>query len=159
MTLSAKTQSALKRKIVDLHQYISAEDIDDTITIERVAFVLNKGRMHFSWRACFVVASLEGLLDSLQQVMNGSIPKNCIYDKKVPKDYMGEPSYIAIVPKLLDDLSLLLNNPVEYSNRLLALGDLYTKGYAIDWNVIHANERSRTGNGTGFLRKEFLLAE
>lgn len=138
-TLSAKKEQSLKQKIADMHDWLKQNL--HIVDIESLSFTLNAGKAHFNSRCAIVAISLDELLSTLQMIMTGSVPNNCIFSSdqtnEITSPVMSEIYHSSIENiKNYADLS-----PQAYREKLLVIADLYTKHYPINWNTLHSNEK------------------
>ena len=73
MTLSAKTEKALKQKMIDLDNWLINQA--QTPSLEAISYTLNAGRSHLPKRCAWVVNSLNELQETLQQIIAGQLPR------------------------------------------------------------------------------------
>ncbi len=133
VTLSAKTEKALKQRIIDLANYL----LPAATTLENIAYTLNARKTHFPLRCAIVVSSLSELYSALAQIQKNQSALN------VKINY--EKIKVKTEPQLEDMLNTLQNTSIPadaliYHDTLLTLGDLYVKGYDLDWKKLHSNE-------------------
>lgn len=131
VTLSAKQNESLRQKVIDL--YTCLKNKARHVDLQSLSFTLNTGRAHFAERYAIVAASLSELEATLLALINNEFPDNC---KRSATENTHVPA-----PRTMDDLQV--NDPLVYREKLLLLADLYTKNYAIDWQVVHANENKK----------------
>jgi polyketide synthase PksN len=82
MLLSAKTKTALTRKINDMHRWL--EQSDSAILLKDIALTLMRGRCHFKFRTGFIVTSKGELLKKLNDwSVVGSHPQVTSTDEDV----------------------------------------------------------------------------
>lgn len=108
ITLSAKEEACLEKKISDLSKYLQ----ESTENVANISYSLNVGRVHHNYRwAC---------------VINSSQP-HALPEKYFKNTVSTEP---------------LEKNPI-YNNTaeaLETLAELYTKGFEINWELLHQND-------------------
>lgn len=139
ITISAKLEPSLKQKMVDLRDWLRAQTTE--VSLEALSFTLNRGRAHFDYRCALVVSSVDELIHSLTDLIEGKPVDNCISgisESASDKD----PVSTEMMKSTLDSLkkSVDMKSSV-YREKLLMLADLYTKNYPIDWEVVHAGEK------------------
>jgi len=124
ITLSGKTEKALKQRIVDLANWLTK----NRPSLGNISYTLNAKRAHFAWRCACVVKSFDELLETLLhnslKLEKISFSPESLYQEKLSKiqNEIGEsPSF--------DILS--------------SLGDLYVKGCNIDWNKLYSNKAEK----------------
>lgn len=160
ITLSAKEREALNQKIIELYDWIK---INFTrITLEDLSITLNLGRTHFDIRCAIIVSSIDELLDTLQSLLNNQRPDNCILNSG--QDLIQySPLFSEIYRSVIKDLSEYDKVlPQKYLEKLLLLGDLYTRQYQIDWLLLHANENNIRLSGLPtypFIRQRYWFDE
>lgn len=137
ITLSAKTQESLQQKLLDLNTWLETQN--DKPALEDISYTLNARRNHFDKRCAIVVNSLAELRETLEKINKGQKPQNsCLVSKKETSEY--QPIFAEILEKLINDIHDQTLDAANYSKKLLALGDLYTQGYDIDWKRLHDGE-------------------
>lgn len=146
LTLSAKHEEGLKKRIQALLEWLEQYKADEKVHLESVSYTLNIGRAHFAWRCSLVVSSLSELLEKLTQILNQAKVANCFY-AQVEK----EPDDAIIYKKLLkSSLNELLqpseNSHENYQENLVVLANLYIKGYELDWELLHQGEAKQKLN-------------
>ena len=153
--LSAKQPSVLKQRIEDLYQYLA--NYPDLL-LENIAYTLNAGRSHFEYRYAFVASSLKDLQKVLSAAREGKKSEG-IMVSKIAKEQ--EQLFIELMQALLSGLDAYLLEPSTYLNKLKAVGDLYVKGYALDWNLLHKGESKRKISLPvyPFLRERYWISE
>lgn len=141
ITLSAKQDASLNRKIADLYEWLKHNF--SKINLESLSFTLNAGRTHFPIRCALIVNSLEELLNSLQELMDNKIPNNFIKNTSSETNLTG-PVVDEIYKTTMTALSFYDDeNSQNYRDKLFLLADLYVKHYHINWYKLHKNESNR----------------
>ena len=74
ITLSAKTESSLKQKMVDLEIWLTK---NQTVSLETISYTLNTGRSHFDQRCAMVISSIDELKEKLVEARRRA--KYCNY--------------------------------------------------------------------------------
>lgn len=141
VTLSAKQEASLNRKITDLYEWLKHNF--SKINLESLSFTLNAGRAHFPIRCALIVSSLEELLNSLQELMDNKIPSNFTKNISSETNLTG-PVIDEIYKTTMAALNFYDNeNSQNYRDKLFMLADLYVKHYQINWYQLHKNESNR----------------
>jgi FkbH-like protein len=159
VTLSAKTNYSLQQRQLDLAAWLKTKN--ELPSLENISYTLNVGREHCGKRCAFVVTSILELQETLKQVENNQKPANYLWsiEEENPR---REPVFDEILEKILDDMTNYETwDTNTYRNKLLSLGDLYIKGYDIDWKRLHHNEsRYKISLPTyPFVKKRFWIPE
>lgn len=139
MTISGKTETALKQRVSDLKEWINKHASD--ISIEDLSFTLNTGKTHFDNRCAFIVSSLNEFKEVLEKIINNDVNENIFIQlgtKKDSKDQAIFKELFKILMKEIADPNLLPMQ--EYRDKLQALANFYTKGYELNWEILHRNE-------------------
>jgi amino acid adenylation domain-containing protein/thioester reductase-like protein len=140
ITLSAKQESVLKQRIVDLQVWLDKHQDDNNLHIEAISYTLNAGRSHFAWRCALVVASVDELHDKLGQLQKQSKAADC-YVGKAGKEAEDKAIYERVLKNTLAELSAQSFQDLDdYKKQLEALANLYVKGYELDWQLLHQGE-------------------
>ena len=139
VTLSAKTEEALSRKIADLLNWIKNHAGE---ALESISYTLNVGRNHYSHRVAWVVKDKKLLQQELQSAIEHKSSENCfrgaLLSAQKPDD---NAIYEKVLDSILNDLRLWNNNNTQlYFKNLRAMANLYVKGYSIDWQLLHQDE-------------------
>ena len=154
LTLSAKHPDSLNQMIKDLGEYL-----DQDLPLEAIAYTLNAGRTHFEYRLAMVVSSIEELRTALKSIRQGQSGSNTLISEASQQAW-HEPIFEELLERLLEDLSSKQLEPTHYRKKLLALADLYIKGYEIDWKALHKGEaHQRISLPTySFLKESYWMA-
>lgn len=143
ITLSAKTECALRQRMIDLEAWLAKRfKAQEKISIEDVSYTLNKGRSHLDKRCILIVNSIEELYQTIQQANKCERPNNFLLGSVTPKTDR-EPLFDELLSKIFDEICHQSLTADQYRKKLLALGNLYIKGYTIDWDVLHQNETKK----------------
>jgi polyketide synthase PksN len=142
VTISAKTSEALELSQGRLMDWLSART--DRANLEDISFTLNVGRGHFEYRCAIVAGSVSELADALRGMTKGDQVSNGWRSTGRP----GEGSDAVIFRQLVASLLKELRDPAYlgttiYREKLAALAALYTKGYALDFELLHQGEAHR----------------
>lgn len=140
--ISAKTEEALERKLADLTVWL--EEQEENYTLGEIAYTLSVGRSHFQVRLALVVNNLGILKERVREISHGNLPP-AAFRNFGEKREKTDPALKELGKRLIRELS----NPEnaagnDYQDKLLALADLYCKGYELDWkSVLQAREYRR----------------
>lgn len=133
LTLSAKTEAALKQRAIDLCHWLER---NPTANLEQVSYTLNAGRSHFDCRSALVTSSVDEAIQLLKQIDAPSLPTHLFMQlqskAKTAQEIIGN----TIIPMLMQQLA----SGQQYQENLLALAKFYVDGYALDWQQVHAHE-------------------
>jgi acyl transferase domain-containing protein len=138
--LSAKTGEALRQKQQDLALWLKKQAPQHNLS--DISATLLLGREHFGIRAAFVVKNARELQQKLKEVIeNGetrgyfkeSNPGNGKQLQHLSKEF-GQ----TIIKEFHSGKK---KSQREYSNKLMALAELYAKGYDLDWRAIYADNQ------------------
>lgn len=121
MVFSAKTESALARKLQEMASFLRRKEDTD---LTSVSYTLLEGRVHFRCRFAAVVRNREELITALEQADAGSFSTvgHEFYEKTAEQRRIGQ---------LLAEAG---QNPEPEALRQLAV--LYRTGYRIDGNLL-----------------------
>lgn len=140
ITLSAKQEVSLKKKITDLYQWLlsQTEDFD----LSALGFTLSVGRAHFEWRCVMIVSTTEELQQTLYKLINNETTEFCLVANS--RGHQSSPIYDDTYHSITTAIQDNHLDVTQYRNKLWLLADLYTKNYPIDWNLIFTmGERKR----------------
>jgi len=108
MLFSAKTKTALTRKINDMRQWLEQSDSD--ILLKDIALTLMRGRCHFKFRTGFIVTYKSeflkklnewNIVDNRQQIKSTDVDINVLLHKLVPFNEISLEHYIEGLENLL----------------------------------------------------------
>ncbi len=137
--LSAKTETALHRKIVELDHWL--EKGVENCSIKDISYTLHRGRSHFNLRLALVVKDVDELRQKVKDIRTtGTAQNHPIHDlkKTLPKQ---EPVLKELGGYLIEQISgTVALKEEEFRDKLLALADLYVKGYDLDWESFYREE-------------------
>ena len=135
IAISAKTDRALKQKLLDLERWLSNQAAND-VTLQAISYTLNVGRRHFANRCAFVVSSVDVLRESLISAINGN-PSECYITGNYQPVTISNEMITTELQKLSQSLSL---SPETYQNKLKQIAYFYVNQASIDWASVHFNE-------------------
>lgn len=140
VTLSAKSQESLKQKIIDLQEWLKL-NIHNAVLFN-ISYTLNTGRSHFNARHAFVVATMEELRNTLQELIDGRQTENCISNYEQQIQTSG-PIFIEIYKQAIEAIKNYSHiSPNDYRDKLMLLADLYTRKFNIDWKSLYIDENT-----------------
>ena len=139
--LSGRTSGALEQRIADLGEWLTYNH--DGQWLEDISYTLSVGRSHFDRRCVLMVSSVSELLKSLEEVKNGRKPNNYLITRDMAKHQEHEPVFDEVLVQVLKELSSQDLEASAYQKKLLALGDLFVKGYDVDWEILYRGSRRR----------------
>lgn len=141
ISLSAKQDTSLKQKIIDLHVWL--KNNSSTISLEDISFTLNNGRTHFEHRCAIVTASTDELLSVLQSIINNQPSDNCVLGI-APSSTNSSPLFNEIYKNAVTAIENYASTSARsYREKLLIIADLYIKNYPIEWNILHKDENHK----------------
>lgn len=135
-SLSAKEEKSLQQKIIDLLQWLNNNN--KTVSLPSLSFTLNAGKAHFKYRCAIVADSIEGLLESLNELTDEKIPEYCILNDG-QSCHMHSPVFDEVYQMALSALKAP-DNIQQYREKLFIIADLYSKHYLIDWQELYIGE-------------------
>ncbi len=139
VTLSAKEESELKQKVIDLIHFLQA---NKELALENVSYTLNKGRAHFEERYAMVVHSIEDLIKTLKEISKSEETENSFTSLKDKKTREKDQIVLGKIANqiLLDMTESSSITDKEYYDNLLTLANYYIHGFSLDWDKLHHNE-------------------
>ncbi|MDR3478494.1 MAG: beta-ketoacyl synthase N-terminal-like domain-containing protein [Gammaproteobacteria bacterium] len=147
IAISAKTESVLINKIQDLKQWLDKQE--KLPSLSAVSFTLNQGRNHFAFRSAFVVGSIQGLKNQLEEFLLTKKVHNKIQTSDTPS--LNETAFNALVSTLSNAENKLANT---YKTQLENLSLYYLQGYDLPWEKLYFAEQSRISMPTYPFAKE-----
>lgn len=140
LTLSAKTETALKQRISDLIQWLEKPN-NKKYSLADICYTLNVGRNHFDKRCALVVNSIDNLKESLKNVFENNSSKNAFISNEIQDKRMNQILLKEIFNNLFNSINQYPNlSEIEYRDKLITLANFYIEGYEIDWIELHRNE-------------------
>lgn len=133
VVLSARTQTALRKKAEDLLHYLEHNQAD----LSALAFTLQTGREAFAERLAIIVNSVPELVEYLRAVMkDAQLPAGACRGRA------GDGS--RLVAGLADDegMAELVAGWARQGN-LARIATLWVEGYPVDWRSIHSGHSLR----------------
>ena len=152
--ISAKTPTVLEQKLKDMITWLENHGKDSQL--KDISYTLLVGRSHFSHRSVLLVKAGDGtaqLVEHLRTILEenkssrkGAVWENYLTGTRENPHFKPSPAlqqfgealireiqeYTHINPSLIDS---------EYKRKLLAVADLYSKGYDLEWKNLY-----RAGN-------------
>ena len=125
--LSAKTPAALERRIDDLLRWAKSASFE----LSDIAYTLLRGRSHFAIRAAMVARDKAEFLAQLESIRNKPVPDSVFYRCEPAAEQPALKQWGASALEEIRDGSL---DAEVYRERLLAMADLFAKGYGLDWD-------------------------
>ncbi|MGE7057313.1 beta-ketoacyl synthase N-terminal-like domain-containing protein, partial [Paenibacillus glucanolyticus] len=138
--LSAKTEGSLRQREQDLARWLDQQEQD--IALTEVSATLLLHREHFGVRSAYVVRDIRELREKLQQVVDKNEPEGYFHDRIPLTGKKEEPLFEHLGKVLVTELQSIKKSSVqEYGSKLMALAELYVKGYEVDWKAIFPAEK------------------
>jgi acyl transferase domain-containing protein/enoyl-CoA hydratase/carnithine racemase/acyl carrier protein len=142
LPFSAKTEEALTQKLRDIADWLRNEGAG--ASLQDIAYTLQIGRSHFSFRSALVVKSREDLLRKFAGLGAAGAPSDLIVN-----DPSGPQAGPAGFPQergqaLERELSAdWIGHGPQYQTQWVALARLYVAGYDPDWRLLHQDGTGR----------------
>lgn len=133
ITLSAKTESALQKRVKELKKWLEKQG--QTESIGDISFTLMMGRIHFEKRITFVVKNSDDLLEQI------SLLEECSYEKvRYKKVAWGMDNSLenADMERLLNQLAFVQGS--DYADVLKQVAAGYLDNKKADWMKLFAKE-------------------
>jgi polyketide synthase PksN len=138
--LSAKTEKGLEKKEKDLAAWLEKEGEESSLS--DISATLLLGRDHFKIRAAYVVRDIEELKKKLKAILERGQAEGCYRESRKTKEKQLQPLFMEMGQTILKELSVDKINEEAYINKLMALAELYVKGYDLDWKAIYADSKA-----------------
>ena len=131
---SAKTETALNKKIADMGKWIEKEA--ENYSIEDMSYTLLTGRSHFSVRCVLIAKNMDELKNKIIEISERETTED--YFRSEKHDFFSKETLIQELTKqgegLIEELQEVRNLTGEiYKEKLLQLAALYVKGYNLNW--------------------------
>ena len=141
ITLSGKTNSALRERVEDLAKWLEGAS-EEQRNLSAISYTLNMGREHYAHRCAWVVNDVEVLREGLAAYLTKEQGDEC-FEGLVDQNTSFEHNAIfekvlELTLKELDSQSY--SDAAGYHKNLKVLADLYVKGYQFDWSQLYADE-------------------
>jgi FkbH-like protein len=140
VALSAKTEQALTNRFKGLLHWLEE---GTGVSIADVAYTLLFGRTHFVCRGSLVVRDMEDLRRQLQALCADGSAGTYLFNRLKKGKIKPEPILRELGRRLLEEISLPELSAADYKEKVMAVADLYTKGYALDWNALFDGDSPR----------------
>ncbi|MGD2088023.1 MAG: beta-ketoacyl synthase N-terminal-like domain-containing protein [Candidatus Aminicenantes bacterium] len=138
--LSAKTGEELRKKEQDLVCWL--EKYGRQHNLVDISATLLLGREHFAVRAAFVVNNTRELQEKLKEVIRNKQPEGYFKESQLAKEKQVQPRLAGLDKTIGKELHPGKKiNKEEHSNKLMALAELYIKGYDPDWEAIYTGHK------------------
>jgi acyl transferase domain-containing protein/acyl carrier protein/SAM-dependent methyltransferase/NADP-dependent 3-hydroxy acid dehydrogenase YdfG len=153
--ISAKTSTVLEQKLKDMITWLENHGKDSQL--KDISYTLLVGRSHFSHRSVLLVKSGDGtaqLVEHLRTILEedksssrkGAVWENYLTGTRENPHFKPSPALQQFGEALIRELQEYTHiNPSlvdsEYKRKLLAVADLYSKGYDLEWKNLY-----RAGN-------------
>lgn len=128
LTLSAKNQEALKRRLQDLADMLEKDTEIENKELLLISYTLMQGRVHFNNRCAVVVRDKADAVYILRQAANEVKAPN-IFFGHIAKDFKTKPSMSSIVKKMAEESLTSVEDARKYQDILFSLAEFYCAGY------------------------------
>ncbi|UMR33393.1 SDR family NAD(P)-dependent oxidoreductase [Massilia sp. MB5] len=132
VVLSARTEGGLQQRVQRLLAAIAPERIEPQMTLANIAYTLQAGREAMEERLAILADSLDVLRRKLNAVADGESEVDGVYRGQAKKNkeafslFAGDEDMDSIVAAWFAKA------------KLDKLGELWSRGFALDWNALHA---------------------
>lgn len=142
ITLSAKTDMLLKKRIEDLTTWLSKHG--STVSLEEISYSLNTGRSHFEKRCALVVGTVAELEDSLEKFKHHEILSNVFISPDKKNKLENQAIFRKLFRQIMSEMgSAKQLSERDYRDNILALANFYVQGYDLDWEEMHVGESKK----------------
>ncbi|PSL48183.1 acyl transferase domain-containing protein [Chitinophaga niastensis] len=136
--LSAKTATALLQKQKDLLYWLENEEKDNSISAISAGLMLR--RQHFGLRIAYVVRNKEALKEKINEVLTKGHTTAFFKEDVHEKTKQIQPLFVQLGQTIIKELNNnIKTDAASYSDKLMVLAELYTKGYELDWKSFFVN--------------------
>lgn len=140
--LSAKTDTALFKRISELEQFLNNHPEE---SIEDISYTLNVGRSHYKNRCAIVAEDLPALQRALSSISTNIREKNVHFSSETNTETIT-PLHHEMLGYLQNELMKTQFEPDLYFNKLQSLAILYTLKLDLNWDLLHADESKKRGS-------------
>lgn len=138
--LSAKTEEELQKKEQDLALWL--EKKGPQTNLADISVTLLFGREHFEVKAAYVVSDIPELQRKLNEVMEKGQADGYFRENSPGKGKRLQPLFEELGKTVLKELNAGGEiDEQEYSDKLMALAELYVKGYALNWKDMYTESK------------------
>jgi polyketide synthase PksN len=158
--LSAKTEEALQKKEEDLQCWLKKKGHENALSDLSATLLL--GREHFEIRSAFVVCDVQELQNKLGQVLENEETEGYFKESDTKTGRLIRPRFEEMGRAIIKELHTdKLVDKQEYSNKLMALAELYVNGYNLDWRMIFLDEKIHRINlpTYPFMRERYWMSD
>ncbi|AUX33060.1 MULTISPECIES: SDR family NAD(P)-dependent oxidoreductase [Sorangium] len=149
IVVSGKTKTAALCRIAELKSWLTKGD--PGVDLGDVAYTLSVGRSHFRYRVGIVVKDIDELVSKVSELRAGQVPGGCVTNLDSESQRGADPALRQLAHQMIADLAAAgATSQANYADRLLALADLYVKGYEIDWLSLYAGRGYRRVHLPGY---------
>ena len=149
LTLSAKTDEALRERIADLIAVLEADE-EAGLDLASVAYTLQTGRHHFRHRLAAVVADRADALFALRAAVTGQATPT-VATGLVSRDFTAQAAVETFVGELLGRAAAAASGDEAIAREsLAALAGFYCQGYRIEFDRLHLSGAPRLVSLPGY---------
>jgi len=153
--LSAKSETSINNQIKQMISWLKTNG--KYHTIQELSYMLLVCRSHFSHRSVLLVKSTENLFNLEKNLriilpenktdkMNGELPENYLSSIQGNPQFNPSPALEQFAEQLIQEMQNYhpeKQTTEQYRKKLLALADLYTQGYNLEWKKLFEYETSQ----------------
>ncbi|MBT6119011.1 MAG: SDR family NAD(P)-dependent oxidoreductase, partial [Rhodospirillaceae bacterium] len=133
--VSGHSEAALRRRCGDLADWLArSTDVD----LAALSATLLLGREHYGYRAAVCGGAREEIVNGLRAASEGRAGAQVLLGGGAVKQ---EPALLELGKLLIERIQAPGLGAADYREKLMALGDLYTKGYALNFETLFAGAR------------------
>lgn len=136
--LSAKTEEALNRKLMDLAQWLTKKG--HMHSIGDVAYTLFIGRSFFKVRCAFIVKDIYELTKKIKKLCKNSLKTYELMRNLEENPLQVDQKSISAGKELLNEVVSQSLSEREYYDKLNILANLFIKGYDMEWDKLYSKQ-------------------
>lgn len=136
--VSAKSEAALDRKLKDLLDWLKKDGLHQSL--DDISFTALVGRSHFNVRLILAVRDKSELEKSIIALLKDKNAGNSLYNIITTPNVKQEPALKLLGKQTMEELSNSSLSADEYREKLMALADLYVRGYDLEWKKLYEGE-------------------
>ncbi|MBU6400060.1 MAG: SDR family NAD(P)-dependent oxidoreductase, partial [Verrucomicrobia bacterium] len=161
VTLSAKTDQALAKRISDLADWLATNR--EAASLGHLAFTLSRGRWHMPKRCAVLARSLDELSEALAALASNQRPANCLVGTGGRLDSEDEAACRRVWEELVMDFTS--GAPPDRTSeawraKLWSVAEIYVKGFKVDWRIVYGGTVNKIAlPGYPFLRQRHWIPE
>lgn len=141
IALSAKTEAALQRRLQEVAVWLKcAQEGGEPLAMTAFSYTALNHRQHFNQRCAFIVENREQSISLLEKAaQHERLP--ALFRGSVTRELSEQPAFKRYASDLIARLPNQVSEPQLYRESLAALGELYCRGYNLNWQAMYGETK------------------